>query len=45
MMEEQFLITDVEREKVLKNYFKQGLQGRLDVFPSKEKGSILLPKK
>lgn len=42
MMEERFLITDVEREKVLKNYFKQGLQGRLDVFPSKEKRKYII---
>lgn len=42
MMGERFLITDIEREKVLKNYFKQGLQGPLDVFPSKEKRKYII---
>jgi len=39
---ERFTITDVEREKVLGNYFKQGLQGPLDVFPSKEKRKYII---
>jgi len=42
MMVERFSITDIEREKVLKNYFKQGLQGPLDVFPSKEKRKYII---
>jgi len=42
MMGERFFITDIEREKVLKNYFKQGLQGPLDVFPSKEKRKYII---
>ncbi|MEK4713964.1 MULTISPECIES: DUF2087 domain-containing protein [Sporosarcina] len=41
-MGERFTITDVEREKVLGNYFKQGLQGPLDVFPSKEKRKYII---
>ena len=41
-MEERFVITDVEREKVLGNYFKQGLNGPLDVFPSKEKRKFII---
>ena len=41
-MGERFFITDVEREKVLGNYFKQGLQGPLDVFPSKEKRKYII---
>jgi hypothetical protein len=42
MLGERFTITDVEREKVLGNYFKQGLQGPLDVFPSKEKRKYII---
>lgn len=41
-MEERFLITDKEREKVLGNYFKQGINGPLDVFPSKEKRKYII---
>jgi len=41
-LNERFTITDVEREKVLGNYFKQGLQGPLDVFPSKEKRKYII---
>ncbi len=41
-MEERFLITDKEREKVLGNYFKQGVNGPLDVFPSKEKRKYII---
>ncbi|KAA0964944.1 DUF2087 domain-containing protein [Sporosarcina sp. ANT_H38] len=42
MLGERFTITDVEREKVLGNYFKLGLQGPLDVFPSKEKRRYII---
>ena len=41
-MEERFAITDQEREKVLGNYFKQGIDGPLDVFPSKEKRKYII---
>lgn len=41
-MEERFLIRDEEREKVLGNYFKQGINGPLDVFPSKEKRKYII---
>ena len=41
-MEERFLITSKEREKVLGNYFKQGVNGPLDVFPSKEKRKYII---
>ncbi|MER2089434.1 MAG: DUF2087 domain-containing protein [Sporosarcina sp.] len=41
-MGERFLIMDIEREKVLKNYFKHGLHGPLDVFPSKEKRKYII---
>lgn len=42
MLDERFTITDLEREKVLINYFKHGLQGPLDVFPSKEKRKYII---
>ena len=42
MLGERFTIRDVEREKVLGNYFKLGLQGPLDVFPSKEKRKYII---
>ena len=41
-MNERFIITDKEREKVLGNYFKQGLNGPLEVFPSKEKRKYII---
>ncbi len=41
-MEERFVITDKEREKVLGNYFKQGVNGPLDVFPSKDKRKYII---
>ena len=41
-MEERFQVTDVEREKVLKNYFRQGLDGPLDTFPSKDKRKYII---
>ncbi|MBE1554196.1 DUF2087 domain-containing protein [Sporosarcina limicola] len=42
MMDERFLISDAEREKVLGNYFRQGLNGPIDVFPSKEKRKYII---
>ena len=42
MLDERFTITDLERKKVLGNYFKQGLQGPLDVFPSKENRKYII---
>ena len=42
MLDERFTITDMEREKILGNYFKQGLRGPLDVFPSKEKRKYII---
>ena len=37
MMAERYMITEEEREKVLSTYFKEDIDGKLDVFPSKEK--------
>ena len=41
-LEIHFDITESEREKVLKNYFKHGLDGPLDIFPSKEKRKYII---
>ncbi len=35
-------ITDQEKEKVLTNYFKQGIEGKLYTFPSKEKRKLII---
>lgn len=42
MVDDRYAITFEEREKVLKTYFKQGLDGPLDSFPSKEKRKIIV---
>ncbi|GAA0337892.1 DUF2087 domain-containing protein [Bacillus carboniphilus] len=42
MVDERYAITVEEREKVLKTYFKEGLEGPLDSFPSKEKRKIII---
>lgn len=42
MMDELFRVTDEEREKVLNTFFKQGLNGPLDSFPSKEKRKLII---
>ena len=41
-MNERFLITELEREKVLANYFKNGVEGPIDIFPSKEKKKYII---
>lgn len=41
-MEERFQVTDIEREKVLKSYFRKGLSGPLDTFPSKDKRKYII---
>ncbi|WP_339249315.1 DUF2087 domain-containing protein [Sporosarcina sp. FSL W8-0480] len=41
-MEERFQVTEIEREKVIKNYFRKGLDGPLDTFPSKEKRKYII---
>ncbi|MDW0115963.1 DUF2087 domain-containing protein [Sporosarcina thermotolerans] len=41
-MEERFQVTETEREKVVKNYFRKGLDGPLDTFPSKEKRKYII---
>ncbi|QTD42568.1 DUF2087 domain-containing protein [Sporosarcina sp. Te-1] len=41
-MSEKFQSTPEEREKVLKSYFRYGLDGPLDTFPSKEKRKYII---
>ncbi|SHG18562.1 DUF2087 domain-containing protein [Ornithinibacillus halophilus] len=42
MVDERYAITEQEREKVLSTYFKNGLDGPLSQFPSKEKRKIII---
>ena len=37
-----FIISDKEREQTLKNLFREGTDGPLDVFPSKEKRKFIV---
>lgn len=42
MVDDRYAITTEQKQKILKNYFKQGLDGPLDIFPSKEKRKIVI---
>ncbi|WP_243297993.1 DUF2087 domain-containing protein [Bacillus litorisediminis] len=42
MVDDRYAITKEEQEKVLATYFKQGPDGPLDSFPSKEKRKIIV---
>jgi hypothetical protein len=42
MVDERFAITEVENAAILKNYFKQGLDGPLSSFPKKEKRKVAI---
>lgn len=42
MVDDRYAITVEEREKVLNTYFKQGIDGPLESFPSKEKRKIIV---
>ncbi|WP_371414448.1 DUF2087 domain-containing protein [Jeotgalibacillus sp. R-1-5s-1] len=44
MVDERYATTEIEQEKVLKTYFKDGLEGPLHLFPSKEKKKIVVLK-
>ena len=41
-MDERYGIEQVERDKVLATYFKDGLDGAIDVIPSKEKKKLII---
>ncbi len=42
MVDERYAITESEKEKVINNYFKEGPDGSLKQFPSKEKRKIIV---
>ena len=42
IVDSRYGITENEREKVLQTYFKNGLDGAVDIFPSKEKRKIMV---
>jgi hypothetical protein len=42
MMDERYAITADEKEKILETYFKNGLGGSIETFPSKEKRKIVI---
>jgi DNA-binding CsgD family transcriptional regulator len=42
IVDSRYGITETEREKVLQTYFKNGLDGAVDIFPSKEKRKIMV---
>lgn len=42
MVDEKYAITNDEKDKILTTYFKQGLNGPLDSFPSKEKRKLIV---
>ncbi|WP_280771060.1 DUF2087 domain-containing protein [Salipaludibacillus daqingensis] len=42
MVDERYATTVEEKDKVLKTYFKEGLNGPLESFPSKEKRKIIV---
>ncbi|WP_019152548.1 DUF2087 domain-containing protein [Robertmurraya massiliosenegalensis] len=42
MVDERYAITEEERNKVLTTYFKHGVDGPLDTFPSKEKRKLII---
>ncbi|HWI54417.1 MAG TPA: DUF2087 domain-containing protein [Desulfobacteria bacterium] len=42
MIDQRYAITSDENEKILKQYFKQGLHGPLSGFPSKEKRKLII---
>lgn len=42
MVDDRYAVTEKERERIVKNYFKEGNNGRLSVFPSKEKRKIVI---
>lgn len=42
MVDERYVTTEEEKQKILSTYFKQGLDGSLDSFPSKEKRKLIV---
>lgn len=42
MVNIRYVTTEEEKQKVLSAYFKEGLEGQLDTFPSKEKRKLIV---
>ncbi|WP_139891160.1 DUF2087 domain-containing protein [Bacillus sp. D386] len=42
MVNIRYVTTEEEKQKVLSAYFKEGLSGQLDTFPSKEKRKLII---
>lgn len=42
IVDDRFAITEQENEKILATYFKQGLDGPLDLYPLKEKKRVAI---
>lgn len=42
MVDERYATTEEEKQKVLSTYFKKGIDGSLDTFPSKEKRKLIV---
>lgn len=42
MVDERYAITEEEEQEVIKNFFLNGVQGRLKIFPSKEKQRLII---
>lgn len=42
MVDDRYAITEEEKLKVLSTYFKQGIDGKLDAFPSREKRKLIV---
>ncbi|HWR41153.1 MAG TPA: DUF2087 domain-containing protein [Patescibacteria group bacterium] len=42
MVDERYAVTEAERDKILQAYFKQGTNGPLERFPTKEKRKIVV---
>lgn len=41
-MDERYITTEEEKQKILSAYFKKGIEGKLDVFPRKEKRKLIV---
>ncbi|GGA69926.1 DUF2087 domain-containing protein [Ornithinibacillus halotolerans] len=42
MVDERYATTEKEKQKILETYFKNGLNGELHIFPSKEKRKLIV---
>ena len=42
MMNGRYTVNEEEQSKILSTYFKKGLDGQIDTFPSKEKRKLII---